>query len=317
MNVSEGPVRTGSFMFFQIAIFLIVFVWSFIGFEVAQFQLLTLYETPLNWIAWAVFTIVSVIPAITAVTWRMKTQISFIEPEWDFREREVLLIEYEQMMKQYRGEYRNFLSIVDYGQILLAFILSVSSVTVPFLLMRTTYFLIAATPVIFGFLVLIYGLVISSILFKFIPNEATPHFTFGSEKLLRESIKMMGATPGISWTGIGLMLGEASGYYTVRDAVPVARIEGIESAAKIQGIIDDSARVSTLMSTLTLDDSDTPKVIGKSSSNVSINQITELVHMTLLAYIETKGADEILDEVLEEVTFFMKRSSDENKTQSS
>ena len=34
-----------------------------------------------------------------------------------------------------------------------------------------------------------------------------------------------------------------------------------------------------------------------------------LVHKTLLAYIEAKGEDEILEEVLEEVTHFMKRST--------
>ncbi|MBY8997741.1 MAG: hypothetical protein KGD60_08410 [Candidatus Thorarchaeota archaeon] len=315
--MTEGPVGTGSFFKYQILIFLVVFVWAFMGFDVAQFQLLTLYETPNNWISWAVFLLVSIIPAITAVTWRMKTNVDFIEPEWDFREREVSLSEYGKMMKQYRSEYRNFLSTIDYGLILLAFILSVTAVTHPFLLMRTNIFLIAATPVIFGFLVLIYGLVCSSIIFKFIPNEATLQFPFVSEKSLRPSIKVMEAIPGISWTGVTVMLGEAFGYYTVRDATPVSRIEGIESVAKIKGKMDESHHVSKLVSTLILDNSDTPKVIVESSGEITPKQITGMVYKTLLAYIEAKGADEILDEVLEEVTHFLKRYDDEENPQSS
>jgi hypothetical protein len=301
----------------QIAIFFIVFVWAFMGFEVAQFQLLTLYETPLIWIAWVVFLLLSINPAITAITWRMKTQIIFIEPEWVFRVREVALSEYEEMMKQYRVEYRNFLSIVDYGLILLACIISVAAATLPFLLMRTHILLIAATPVIFGLLVLIFGLVCSSIIFKFIPNEATPYFPIVPEKSLYPSIKVMESAPGISWTGISVLLGEALDYYTVRDATPVARIEGIESAAIIQGIMDESGHVSKLVATLTLDDSDTSKVIGESSGESSPKQITELVHKTLLAYVEAKGEDEILDEVLEEVTHFLKRFYQEGNPNSS
>ena len=317
MILSEGPVRTGSFLNYQILIFIIVFVWAFMGFEVAQFQLLSLYETPYNWISWAVFLLVSIFPAITAVTWRMKTNVEFSEPEWDFREREVSLDEYGDMMKHYRSEYRNFLSAIDIGLILLAWILSVIAVVLPFLLMRTTIFLIAATPVIFGFLILLFGLVCSSILFKFIPNDATPLFPSMSEKSLRPPIKVMESIPGISWTGVSVMLGEAVGYYTVRNATPVARIEGIESVAKIQCIMDESNHVSKLVFTLTLDNSNTPTVIGESSGEMTPKHITEMVQKTILAYIEAKGEDDLLDEVLEEVTYFLKRYDDEGNLQSS
>ncbi|OLS31519.1 MAG: hypothetical protein ThorAB25_02410 [Candidatus Thorarchaeota archaeon AB_25] len=315
--MTEGPIRIGSFLNYQIVIFLLVIIWAFMGFEVAQFQLLPLYETPFIWIAWAVFVLVSIIPAITAVTWRMKTQIVFIEPVWDLREREVSLSEYREMMKQYRSEYRDFLSIVDYNLILLALIISVMAVAAPFLLMRTTIILIAATPVIFGIFVLFFGLACSSITFKFIPNDATPHFPIVSEKSLHSSVKLMESAPGISWSGVNLSLGEASGYYTVRNTTPVSRIEGIESAAKIQGITDESGYIIKTVAMLTLDNSDTPKVIDESSGETYPKQITEMVHKILLAYIEAKGADEILDEVLEEVTHFLKRFEAEGASESS
>jgi len=277
------------------------------GFTMAQFQLLPLYETPLTWIAWAAFILASIIPVITPVTWRMKTQIIYVEPEWDFRKREVSQSEYSEIMKQYRNEYRDYLSIIDYRLLLLAIIISVAAIATPFLLMRTNFFIIAATPVIFGIFVLIFGLVCTSFLFKFIPNEATPHFPVVSEKVLHSSIEMMQTSPGISWAGVSMTLGEASGYYTIRNAIPISRIEGIESVAKIQGSLDESGNVSRIVSTLSLDDSDKPQVIGEHTGDITHKQLAEIVRRTLRAYIEARGEDEILDEVLEEVTHFLKQ----------
>ena len=187
--MTEGPIRIGTFLTYQIVIFLLVIVWAIMGFTMAQFQLLPLYETPYNWIAWAAFILASVIPVITPVVWRMKTQIIFVEPEWDFREREVSQSEYSAMVKQYRNEYRDYLSIIDYRLLLLTLMIALTAIIAPFLLMRTNFFVIAATPVIFGILVLLFGVVCTSILFKFIPNEATPHFPVVSEKVLHSSIE--------------------------------------------------------------------------------------------------------------------------------
>jgi len=307
--LSEGPIRTGSFFLYQVAISLVVFIWGFIGFEVAQFQLLPIYETPSTWIAWSVFVFISIIPAITGITWRMKTNVEFTEPEWNFREREVTLSEYETMMVQYRNEYRNFLSIVDYRLIVLAILLSIIAVTSPFVLMRTTFLLIAATPVIFGFMVLLFGLVCSSLIFKFIPNDLTPHFPFVSAKSLESTVRIMQQTPGISWTGIGMTIGEAGGFYTVRDVSPISKIEGIESAATIRCHLGESGKIESI---LILDESKSPIVIGELTGIVSSAELIKLVHKTLSVYVKAKGEDEFLEEVLEEVTHFMKHSEEEN-----
>jgi hypothetical protein len=280
----------------------------------AQFQLLPLYETPLTWIAWAAFILASIIPPIIPVVWRMKTQIIYVEPEWDFRKREVSQSEYSAMVKQYRNEYRDFLSIIDYRLLLLAFMIALTAITVPFLLMRTNFFVIAATPLIFGILVLFFGLVCSSILFKFIPNEATPYFPVVSEKALHASIERMQTTPGISWAGVSMTLGEASGYYTIRDANPISRIEGVESVAKIQGSLDESGNVSKIVSTLSLDEGDVPKVIWEHTGEISHRQLADIVLKTLQAYIDARGEDEILDEVLEEVGGFLNQFDDSDSS---
>jgi len=315
--LTEGPVKSGSLLSYQILVFLIVILWSIIGFEVAQVRLLSLFEAPLTWVSWAVFVMISLVPAITAVAWRMKTRIRFVEPEWEFREREVSLSEYEIMMKEYQGQYRNFISIVDHFQILLICILSIVALAVPFLLMRTTLILIAASPFIFSFIVLLYGLVYSSVIFKLIPNEASPHFPLISERLLRSSVELLQKVPGVSWTGIRMSIGEASGYYTIRNTMPASRIEGIESVSLIRGVIDESGHLSSFVSTLHLDESDSSKLIDEIPRNSSIKQLTELVYKTLQIYIDTKGTDEVLDEVLEEVMHSLKRFNEAEESQSS
>lgn len=305
--MTEGPIRIGSFLTYQIAIFILVIIWAYIGFTVAQFQLLPLYETPYTWIAWAIIALISSIPALMPVVWRMKSQIIYVEPEWTFREREISLTEYGEMMKQYRSEYRDFVSTADLRLILLACIIALVAVTSPFLLMRTNVIVIAATPVIFGVFVLFFGLVSSSILFKYLPNEATPHFPIVPKNVLRYTIEKMQTTPGISWAGVSLTIGEASGFYTIRDASPVSRIEGIEGVARIQGKLDEFHHISMIASMLTLDDAGTPTIVAEHSGEITHRQLAKIVYKTLQAYIEARGEDELLEEVLEEVTNFLKQ----------
>jgi hypothetical protein len=315
--LTEGPVRIGSFRTYQIALFLIVFVWAIIGFEVAQVQLVPLYEKPLSWIAWSVFVLVSIVPVVAAVAWRMKIQVIYVDPIWTLREREITLTEYKEMMKEYRKEYRDFLSEIDYNLIGLAGIIGFAAVTTPFVLMRTVLTLIAVTPVIFGLFVLLFGLVCASIVFKIMPNEATPHFPTVSVKRLHPMIELMHKSPGLSWVGVKLILGEASGYYSIRSVSPVARIEGIESAAMIQGDPDEEGNISKLSATIVLDESGSQKVTEHSNTEISTRLITELVLRLLETYIKEKGEEEFLDEVIEEVKAYLSHSAEKETHQSS
>ncbi len=313
--MTEEPLRTGSFLAYQAAIFIIVFLWTLIAFEVAQYQLPLLYANPLSWVAWSVFIIISLTPAITAITWRMKSLARFSEPDWDFREREITLSEYDNMVKEYVGQYRNYLSIIDTPLLLAACAISISAVIIPLLLMRTTILLIAAAPVVFGFLVLLFGLVWSSLMFRYIPNDASKFFIIIPAKSLHQTIVMMQHTPGISWTGVSVTLGEASGYFIFRDVSVVSRIEVIESVAKIQGIVDEFGRVSKLVSTLALEGATVPRVIDEFSGEINLKVLTMMVSKTLQEYIAKKGANEFIEEVLEEVILFLKQIDNEPTSQ--
>jgi hypothetical protein len=232
------------------------------------------------------------LPVLSAISWRMKTNISYNEPTWDLREREITMTEYRDMMKQYRGAYQHVLSTIDYPMILVAAVLFVGAILFPFVTMSTSIYLIAATPIIFGLFVLPFGIVFANVVFKFIPNKATQVFSISYPKSLSRIVRLMRQAPGISWTGVHVTLGEASGYFTV---------------TKLECLLGESSGLISVRSLLQVD-SEEPTLIAEESLNqLTPTVIAQMVKKTLLAYIEAKGESELLEEVLEEVEIYLKR----------
>lgn len=305
--MTEAPLELKSQIYSQGVIFIVVLVWAFMGFEIAQYRLLNLYESPIEWISWATFLFISLLPVLTSITWKMKTNISYTESTWDFREREITIPEYESMMKQYRGAYQHVLSMIDYPMICSATLLFSAAILIPFALMRTTFNLIAATPVIFSLLVLLFGIVFANFAFKYIPNEATPHFPYLHPTPLRKVVRVMEQAPGISWAGVHATLGEAGGYFTVREPKPVAHIEDIESVARVECQLSDSGDLIRVVSVLQLEGSEESVVAEESPDQLTAYLIAQIVQKTLLAYIEVRGEGELLEDVLDDVETYLTR----------
>jgi hypothetical protein len=303
--MTDAPFESKPTIYLQGLIFLIVLAWGFMGFEVAQYRLLNLYEYPLDWFYWATLLFISLLPVLFAIAWRMKTNISYNEPDWDFREREITITEYEGMMKQYQGAYQHVLSMIDYPMIFLLVVLYVGAILFPFVSMQTTIYLIASTPIIFGLLVVPFGIIFANVVFKFIPNEATPYFSYRQPKPLRRTVLLMGRSPGISWAGVRVTLGEAGGYFTIRDPTPVARIEDIESVTRIECELSDEGDITKVVSYLQLDDEETV-VIVETPQQLTQYLTVQIVQKTLLAYIEAKGEKELLEDVLDDVERYLK-----------
>lgn len=305
--MNNAPLDQKTQLSSQIVIFIIVLAWSFMGFEIAQYRLVNLYEDPVTWISWATLLFISLLPVLIAITWKMKTSISYAEPEWDFRQREITWPEYENMMKQYRGSYQHLLSIIDYPMLGIAALLVCAALFTPFALMRSTIYLITATPTIIGFLVLLFGIVVANLIFKYIPNEATSHFSYLQPNLFRDIVHKMELVPGISWAGVQLTIGEAGGYFTVRNQRPVARIEDIESVSRIECQLNGSAELVRVVSILQLEESRELIVVDEATSEISSYLIAQIVQKTLHSYIEARGEEELLTEVIEEVENYLKR----------
>ncbi len=305
--MTETPLDHKSQTYSQGVTFIVVLAWCFMGFEIAQYRLLNLYELPFEWIAWATFLFVSMLPVLIGITWRMKTRVSYTKPIWDFRDCEITIPEYESMMKQYRRSYQHILSIIDFPMIFIAVILFSVAILFPFVLMNTTIYLIAATPVIFGLLVLLFGIVFANITFKYIPNAATPHFPYLKPDPLRKIVRLIEQAPGISWAGVHTSIGEARGYFTVREPQPLARIEDIESVARIECKLSDSGDLVRVVSILQLEGTDETILVDESLVQITPYLIAQIVQKTLLAYVEARGESELLEEVLEDVENYLRR----------
>jgi hypothetical protein len=237
----------------------------------------------------------------------MKTSISYNEPVWDFRNREITMTEYAGMMKQYRGSYQQVLSIIDYPLILLLVVLCIGAILFPFVTMQTTIYLIVASPAIFGFLVVPFGILFSNIVFKFLPNEATPFFSYPDPKTFRGTVRVMSRSPGISWAGVRVMLGESGGYFTIRDPILVSRIEDMESVSRIECELSGEGNNVNIVSYLQLGDDEETVVFEGTSLELTQYLIAQIVQKTLIMYIEAKGEQELLEEVLDDVESYLKR----------
>ena len=92
--MTEEPLISKSPFPYQIAIFIIVNLWGYMSFEVAQYQLIFLYEFPLAWIGWSNLVLLSLLPVLGVSTWKLKDRVQLQDPEWNFKNREVGLKEF-------------------------------------------------------------------------------------------------------------------------------------------------------------------------------------------------------------------------------
>jgi len=305
--MTEVPIISKSSLPYQIAIFIIVHVWAFMCFEVAQYQMVTLYQSPLSWIGWATLVLTSMLPALGLSAWKLKDRVQLQNPIWKFKVREVNIQEFDEMIKSYNTSYRYLLSFVDYLLLILLSICYVTVIALPFYLMSTNVLVIGATPIILAFFTIVFGLLFSYFIFKLIPNSATPEFPTHQPRRFTKAISFLAHSPGIFWSGVRLTIGESGGFYTIRSPIPVARIEGIEGAARIEGEIDSSGNLTRIIPVLESDGIDPSEKIGDIVEPITTIKTAQLVRLMIIEYIRHSGGEEILDDVLEDVDTFLSK----------
>ncbi|MCK5266494.1 MAG: hypothetical protein KAR03_12865, partial [Candidatus Thorarchaeota archaeon] len=215
--------------------------------------------------------------------------------------------EFEEMTRSYNTSYRYLLSSVDYLLLILLSICYVLVIALPFYLMRTNILVIGATPIILALFTIIFGLLFSYFTFKIIPNSATPEFPTHRPRRFRKAISFLAHSPGIFWSGVRLTLGEVGGFYTIRSPIPVARIEGIEGAARIEGEIDSSGNLTRIIPVFESDGIVPSEKIGDIIAPITPIKTVQLVRLMIREYIRHRGGEEILDDVLEDIDTFLSK----------
>ncbi len=310
--MTEEPLTMKSSYLYQIIIFIIINLWAFMGFEVAQYQLVTLYETPLSWISWSSLVLFSMTPVLGISVWKLKDRVQIENPDWDFKVREVGLEEFEKMIANYSSSYRFLLSSFSYPLLLLLIFCFVLTITLPFLLLRTALLIIQMTPVIVALCVVVFGLLYSFTAFKLIPNSATPEFPSHNPRRLKSAISFLANIPGIFWVGIRLTIGEANGYYTIRDPITVGRIEGIEGVARIECVLNTKNDISKIVPIIELENFKESEKLKVLTKPINPLQVAYLVKSMIEVYLAHSGGEELMDDVLEDIDTFLRKYDSTN-----
>ena len=100
--------------------------------------------------------------------------------------------------------------------------------------------------------------------------------------------------------GIKITIGEADGYYTIRSPRIVARIEEIESAVEIIGVVDESGNITQVYANF-----QTVSLQSESETLTRVytdpSDILEIVKESLKHYILASGTNELLDDLADEL----------------
>ncbi|MFW9844550.1 MAG: hypothetical protein ACFFEV_08235 [Candidatus Thorarchaeota archaeon] len=305
--MTEAPVITKSALPYQISIFVLIHIWAFICFEVAQYQMVLFFESPLSWIGWSSLVIATMLPVLGLAAWKLKDRVQLQKPEWEFRIREVHLHEFNEMIKNYNKSYRHLISSVDYILIILLSVCYLALVTLPFYLMTTYVVVISLTPAILALITVVLGFLFSFFVFKFVPNSATSEFPTYQPRKFRKPISFLVGIPGIFWAGIQLTIGEAGGYYTIRSPVPIARIEGIEGAARIICEIDSSGNITQIIPGFESEEITPSEQLGIGTKPITPVTTAKLIRSMINEYVSNRGGEEILADVLDDIDIFLNK----------
>lgn len=305
--MAEAPIITKSVFPYQISLFILIHIWAFICYEVAQYQMVLLFESPFSWIGWGTLVVSSMLPVLGLCSWKLKDQVQLHNPEWEFKIHEVQLPEFKEMTKNYNKNYRHLISSIDYLLIILVSICYVSFIALPFYLMRTNVLIISLTPAILALITIIFGFLFSYFIFKFVPNSATPEFPTHQPRKLRKAISFLVGIPGIFWAGVQLTIGESGGYYTMREPVPIARIEGIEGAARIECEIDSSGNITRIIPTFESEETTPSEQLEDLTDHITPVNTAKLIRLMIQEYLSNRGGEEILEDVLEDIDTFLSK----------
>ena len=126
------------------------------------------------------------------------------------------------------------------------------------------------------------------------------------------AISFLVGIPGTFWVGIRLIIGESGGLYTIREPLPVARIEGIEGIARIECQIDSSGNITRLVPVFELDNFKPTKELEDIDEPITPVKSVQLVRLMIQEYIRHSGGEEILDDVIDDIdTYLAKHQLDD------
>jgi hypothetical protein len=285
---------------YYIAFFAIAIIWVFIGTEQSYLTLSSLLITPFDWLFISSTIMISMIIPVVLLSYNFKKQVIFTEPSWEYRIRDVEITEFDKMMLEYKKSYTSLMSQIDYKIFILVVLTSTTGIFFPLPIPFSVSLLIWG-PYIFSGLILVTIFLLAMFVFRATPNSATPHFSLYPEKTLRKLVNILWDTKGILWAGINMKIGEAEGYFIIQEVKAIGRIEGIESVGSIEISLEEEGEYSAT-SKLYLDPDLGTEIIDLKFKSIESIDVTSLVRKTVIAYVDAKGTNEMLEDVMLDLT---------------
>ncbi len=298
--MTDEPITVKSMIPFNILQFVIILLWSLIAFSTGWEHLASAHSDPIGWIATSVTVLGILSLPLLVISWYMKQQVVIHEVHWNLKEQEISIEEYERIYEDYLKNYSHLISWFDFSDFILFTVILTSTNLIP-LLMAQSIFTIGSAPYVYGFLVILYGLLLSRFSFKLFHSTSSIHSELVPPRKMRKFISLSLDIDGIAYAGVGMQIKEASGYYTLTKIRPTIRLEGIEGVAKIQFVLDGSFRLTSLISELSMTHEKIDVNI-LSTDPLELDQaIRNLMISTYQKYIEIKGSDPLLIDLLNEL----------------
>ena len=314
--MSEPPLTYKSLTIFYVILITAIFLWVVFSIGWTQYVLLTLYSDPMEWILTTTGLLVSMMFPILFITWVMKHQATFTNPEWVYRNREIDYREFKSVMREYAKEYSHIIAYIDYKLVFLATVLFLAAVSSGALVTVMPFQLLLLIPHVFGVLQVLFGVTFSVLTYRAVSTDASQQFPYSTPRKFRTAVRVFWNTPGISWVGIRISIGEAGGYYTIRAPTVVARIDGIESAARIEAEIDRLGRFIKAISIMNFEPAEGRWTVETDTTcDVTSETLRGLVKRTLQAYVAAKGPDALLEEILQELGVSVTSPPDEDSNE--
>jgi len=234
------------------------------------------------------------------ISWYVKQYNTDIIPKWELVEREVSISDYTIMAKEYNAAYPQLMTNVSPLRIVISLALGILTLSIPVLKFHIPYQALFFVPFAFGILLIFLGITLLFTLLPAAPSSLSSEFPYQSIKKYVKGAKFLYQVPGIYWIGIRLIVGEWSGYYTLRNPSLSARIEGIESVVVIVCKLNSDGNISEVRFLNESHHTNFP--FTDPILNPSIETLKSSVLEILNWYIELSDDKDFLKEIIDELS---------------
>ncbi len=282
--------------YYAVLLFSIIILWAVLSIEILFMLFGILVSDSTSWLSVSVPLLLIYPLPLAATIWRMKWSLEITEPEWEFKDQYISFSEFRTISKDYRSNYTLFTSRFALERVVLVAMVLVFSMSLPFILDSLLFPILVFLPQLFGLLTILLGILYTSLFFAIIPGPLNHEFPLYPHKPIRRGLRLLSDIPALSWIGVCVRIGYWSGYYTIREPLLAAKIEGLESVATLLCSVTQDGAISYAWVHNEMEHEGFPKIPKK--ARPTSDDIIDMVREVVKWYSLVSPENEVLDDVM-------------------